>query len=196
MEIWRSKDLAFICRTSGNTPTGANEWLKWMIPPQTFQMSLCTDYLLSSPTLFGPLWIHTRLGGFQELDCVAHKELPSWRCSLCCSCSVAQTCPTLCDPMDWSTSAFPVLHYLLEFAQTHVYWIDDTIQPTVSSSVAPFSSCLQSFPASGSFLMNRPLASGGQSIGASASVSVLLVNISGWFLLRLAGLISTHLLMC
>ena len=39
----------------------------------------------------------------------------------CCCCSVAQSCPTLCDPMDCSMPGFPVLHYLLEFAQTHVH---------------------------------------------------------------------------
>ena len=47
----------------------------------------------------------------------------------CCCCSVAQLCPTLCDPMNCSTSGFPVLHYLPEFAQTHVLWVDDAIQP-------------------------------------------------------------------
>ena len=53
--------------------------------------------------------------------------------------------------------------------------------PTISSSVIPFSSCLQSFPASGSFPMNRLFASGGQSIGASASDSAITVNIQGWY---------------
>ena len=53
--------------------------------------------------------------------------------------------------------------------------------PTISSSVIPFSSRLQSFPASGSFLMRRLFASGGQSIGASVSASVLPMNIQGWF---------------
>ena len=62
--------------------------------------------------------------------------------------------------------------------------------PTVSSSAVLFSSCLQPFPASGSFLMCRLFASGGQSIGASSLVSVLLVNIQDWFLLGLTGLIS------
>ena len=42
-------------------------------------------------------------------------------------CSVAQSCLTLCDPMDWSTPGFPVLPYLLEFTQTHVYWVGDAI---------------------------------------------------------------------
>ena len=63
--------------------------------------------------------------------------------------------------------------------------------PTISSSVAPFSSCLQSFPASESFPMTRLCASSGQSIGASASASVFQVNIQGWFPLGLTGLISS-----
>ena len=61
--------------------------------------------------------------------------------------------------------------------------------PTVSSSVAPFS-CPQSFPVSGSFPISQFFASGGQSIGASASASVLPMNIQGWFPLGLTGLIS------
>ena len=61
--------------------------------------------------------------------------------------------------------------------------------PTISSSVIPFS-CLQSVPASGSFQMSRFFSSGGQSIGAAASTSVLPMNIQNWFPLRLPGLIS------
>ena len=61
--------------------------------------------------------------------------------------------------------------------------------PTISSSVVPFSSCLQSFPASGSFLVSQLFASGGQGTGASASASVLPMNIQDWFLLGLTGLI-------
>ena len=53
--------------------------------------------------------------------------------------------------------------------------------PTISSSVVPFSSCLQSFPASGSFPMSQLFTSGGQSIGVSASASVFPVNIQDWF---------------
>ena len=61
---------------------------------------------------------------------------------------------------------------------------------TISSSVVPFSSCLQSFPASGSFLRSQVFASGGQSIGTSASASVLPMNIQDWFPLGWTGLIS------
>ena len=59
--------------------------------------------------------------------------------------------------------------------------------PTISSSVVPFSSCLQSFPASGSFQMSQFSASGGQSIGVSASASVLPMNIQDWFSLEWTG---------
>ena len=62
--------------------------------------------------------------------------------------------------------------------------------PAISSSVVPFSSCLQSFPALGYFLMSQLFLSGGQSIGASISVSVLPMNIEGWFPLGLTGMIS------
>ena len=62
--------------------------------------------------------------------------------------------------------------------------------PTISSSVNPFSSCLQSFPASGSFQMSQLFVSGGQRIGVSASVSVLPMNIQDWFPLGWTGWIS------
>ena len=62
--------------------------------------------------------------------------------------------------------------------------------PTISSSVIPLSSCPQSFPASGSFQMSQLFASGGLCIGASASASVLPMNILHWFSLGLTGLIS------
>ena len=62
--------------------------------------------------------------------------------------------------------------------------------PTISSSAIPFSSCLQSFPASGSFPVSQFFISGGQSIGALPSASVLPMTIQDWFLLGLTGLIS------
>ena len=61
---------------------------------------------------------------------------------------------------------------------------------TISSSVIPFFSCPQSFPASGSFKMNQIFTSGGQSIGSSASASVLSKSLQSWFPLRWTGLIS------
>ena len=102
----------------------------------------------------------------------------------CCCCTVAKSCPTLCNPMDCSMPGFPALHWLPEFAQTHVHWVDNPI----SSSVAPFSSCPQFSPASGPFPKSQLFASGGQSKGTSASV--LPMSIQGWFPLGLTGLIS------
>ena len=49
---------------------------------------------------------------------------------VCCCCSVAKSCLTLCDPMDCSTPGFPVPHYLLKFAQTHVHLVSDAVQPS------------------------------------------------------------------
>ena len=86
-----------------------------------------------------------------------------WQCW--CS-SVAQSCLTLCNPMVCSMPGFPVLHQLLGFTQIHTYWVGDAIQS--SHSLVPFSSCLQSFPASGSFLMSWLFTSSAQIIGASA----------------------------
>ena len=100
--------------------------------------------------------------------------------------SVAQSCPTLYNPMNWSIPGFPVHHRHLELTQTHVHQVGDANQP--SYPVVPFSSCLQSFPASGSFPMSQFFPSGGQSIGVSASA--LPMNIQDWFLLGLTGLIS------
>ena len=64
--------------------------------------------------------------------------------------------------------------------------------PTISSSIIPFSFCPQSFPASGSFQMSKLFASGGQSIGVSASTSVLPMNTQDWSLLRWTGWISSQ----
>ena len=100
-------------------------------------------------------------------------------------CWVAQSCPTL-RPRGLKHTRLPVLHYLPEFAQTQ--WC----HPTISSSVIPFSSHLQSFPASGSFPISLSLHQVVKywSIGASASASVLPMNIQYWFPLELTGLIS------
>ena len=76
--------------------------------------------------------------------------------------SVAQLCLTLCDPMDCSTPGFSVHHQLPELTQTHVHQVSGWWHPTISSSVLPFSSWLQSFAALGSFPMSQFLASGGQ----------------------------------
>ena len=103
-----------------------------------------------------------------------------------CYCSVTQSCPTLCEPMDCSTPGFCVFNQVLQLAQTHVRWVCNAI----SSSVIHFSSCFQTSPASMSFLMNRLFASGGQSIGYSPSAWVLLMNTQDWSPLGWTGCIS------
>ena len=91
--------------------------------------------------------------------------------------------------MEVSTLGFPVLHHLSEFAQTHVHWVSDTIQPS-HPLTSPSSPAFNFFTASGSFPMNQLLISGGQNIGTSASASVFPMNIQGWFPLGLTGWIS------
>ena len=100
--------------------------------------------------------------------------------------SVAQLCPTLCNPIDWSSPGFAVHHQLPEPTQTHVHRISDAIQP--SHPLLPPSPL--AFPASGSFPVSWFFASGGQSIGASALASGLPVNIQDWFSLGFTGWIS------
>ena len=103
--------------------------------------------------------------------------------------SVAQSCPTLCDPMECSTprppcpSPTPGVH-------PNPRLLSRWCHPTISSSVVPFSSCLQSFPASGSFTMSQLFASGGQSVGVSASASVLPMNTQDWSPVGWTGWIS------
>ena len=106
-----------------------------------------------------------------------------------CCCSVNKLCPTLRDLMGCSTPGFPVLHHFPDLAQINVHWISDAIQPSYLLS-SPSSFCLQSFPVSGAFTMSWLFSLGGQSIGASASASVLPMNTQGWFPLRLTGLLS------
>ena len=89
--------------------------------------------------------------------------------------SVAQSCLILCDPMDCSMPGFPVHHQLPELTQSHVHRVGDVIHP--SHPLLSPSPCLLSFPALGSFPMSQFFASGGQSIGVSASASVLPMNI-------------------
>ena len=120
----------------------------------------------------------------------AFPELPDYELSstllpITC-CSVTQMCLTLCDSMDCSIPGSPVFHCLLDFAQIHA--IDSMM--LISVSVTVFSFCLQSFPGSGSFPKSWLFPSGSQSIGVSASASVLPMNIQGWFPLGLTGLIS------
>ena len=103
--------------------------------------------------------------------------------------SVAQSCPTLCDPINCHTPSLPC-----PSPTPRVYSnscpLSRWCHPTITSSVVPFSSCTQFLPASGSFPMSQLFTWGGQSIGVSASASALSMDIPDWFPLRWTGLIS------
>ena len=127
--------------------------------------------------------------------CTTEKQLvnnmffnPNELCTYAFCCSVTQLSLTLCDPHGLPIR-LPCPSPTPRVCSNSCLW-SQWCHPTISSSVVPFSSCLQSFPASGSFLMSLLFTSGGQSIGASASASVPPMNIQGWFPLGLTGLIS------
>ena len=124
------------------------------------------------------LVIEVKLGNY-----LLHKEQYSVMFS-----SVTQSCSTLCDPMDCSTPGLLIHHQLPVLTQTHVHWVGDAIQP--SHPVIPFSFRLQAFPASRCFQMSQLFTSDGQSIGVSASTTVLPMNIQDWFPLEWTGWIS------
>ena len=90
----------------------------------------------------------------------------------------------------WTAAFQASLSFTIPRACSNSCPVSQWCHPTISYSVGPFSSCLQSFPASGSFLMSRLFTSSGQSIGASALASVLPMNIQDWFPLGSSGLIS------
>ena len=107
--------------------------------------------------------------------------------------SVTQSCLTLCNPMNYSMPGFPVNHQLLESTQTQVRWVCDAIQPFHPlSSPSPPTLNLSSIR---SFQMSQLFASGGQTIGVSASTSVLAMNTqdrsplgwTGWISLQSRG---------
>ena len=131
------------------------------------------------PETTGRSWDHRKT----ETEKSSHLSLPPHSVS-----SVTQSCLTLCEPMDYSMPGLTVHHQLMKLTQTHTHCVSDAIQP--ADPVVPFSSHLQSFPASGSFPMSQFFASGGHSIGVSASV--LPRNIQDWFPLGLTSCISLH----
>ena len=102
--------------------------------------------------------------------------------------SFAQSCLTLCDPMDYSMPGLPVHYQLPEFTQTHVHWVGDAMQP--SHPLLSPTSHASIFHSVRVFPMSWPFASGGQSTGVSASTSFLPTNIQDCVPLGWIGLIS------
>ena len=105
---------------------------------------------------------------------------------ICCY-SVTKSCLTVWNPKDCSMAGFPILHHLLEFAQIHVHWVSDAIQPS-----HPLSSPSPAFNISQLHGLFQWIGSSHHvpEVGASASASVLLMNIQDWFPLGLTGWIS------
>ena len=128
-------------------------------------------------------------GGLQSigLERVEHE----WSNLACSCCSVTKWCPTLCDPMDCSTtgSCPPLSPRVCSKSCPLSWWC----YLTILSFDVPSSFCVQSFPAPQTFPMSWLFPSGGQSTGASASAPILPMNIQGWFPLGLTGLISLQL---
>ena len=181
-------------RESRSQPLGISQQ-----QPQTMTQSFCaraTSAFRATSVLF------QRISGEEEeagLALLSYLDLNWWtwvahrlvcaRVCVCCCCSVAQLCLTLCDPMGCSIPGLPVPHCLPEFAQVHVLCITDAIQP--SHPLMPSSpSALSFFPASGSFPMSQLFTSDDQNTRVSASASVLPMNIQGWCPLRLTHWIS------
>ena len=119
-----------------------------------------------------------------EVSYKAKHILTIWFSNHCCCCSVARSCPTLFDPMDFSMPGFPVLHYLLSLLK-----LISTESVMLSNQLTL---CPQSFPASGSFSMSWLFESGGWSTKDSVSASVLQQSWSFLFTHRSRTLLSTH----
>ena len=93
-------------------------------------------------------------------------------CVFCCFCSVAQSCPTLCNPHGRQTAARKsFLSFTISWSLLNLMSIESVMPSNYLPSVVPFSSCPQSFPASGSFQMSQLFASGGQNISFNMSPS-------------------------
>ena len=113
---------------------------------------------------------------------VTSHRLVGWMSRLCYHCSVTQSCATLPLHGLHSTLGSSVLRYLLKFAQTHVHWVSDAIQPSCPLSsfllLPSIFSCIRVFSSKSALCISIL----GQSLGASASASVLPVNMQDWFL--------------
>ena len=117
-------------------PMNIQDWLVWSCRPRDSQESSPTPLFksinsLTLSLLYGPTLtaIHDywKNHSFEYTDICWQNDV--WGMHTC-PCSVAQSCLTLCDPMDCSTPGFPVLHQLPELAQTQVHWVGDVIQQT------------------------------------------------------------------
>ena len=146
---------------------------------------------LENPMDRGAWWatVHdvAKLSDTTEQSCIHFHDPTAQKFS-----SVQFSCSVMSDSLQHQGlqhTRLPVHHQLPESTQTHVHWVGDAIQPFYPLS-SPSPPALSISPASGSFPMSQFFTSGGQSIGVSASASVLPMNIQDWFPLGLTCLIS------
>ena len=134
------------------------------------------------------------------ISCVADRFFTHWAIreahtlryksnKICCCCSVAQSCPTLWNPMDNSTPGFPVLHYLPESAETHMHWVGDNIQPSYPL-LTPSPPTLNLSQHQGLFQWVSSSHKVAKVLELQPQPSVFPMNIKDWFPLGLTGLIS------
>ena len=120
------------------------------------------------------------------MECSSSIEMAFFRNHVCC-CSVTKLCPTLCNPVDCSTPGFPVL--TISQSLLRLMSIESVVPSNHLILCCPLLLLPSIFSTSGSFPMSQRFTTGGQNFGASASASVLLMNIQDWFPLGLIGLI-------
>ena len=154
-----------------------------LAPMQGFSLLYSSSCLAQGSQLYarGSLWT------LQWFIFICFSFLKPWHFILFC-CFVAKWCLTLCDSMDCSTQTS--LSFTISWSLLKLMSIGSVMPSNHLIADAPFLSCPQSFSESGAFPMNWLFTSGGQGIGASASASVLPMNIQDWFPLGLTGLIS------
>ena len=178
------------CRSTFTPALGVTE-----SPPRAVETRLQQETFDLIPAVPGHVysdqWIVSKTG--QSLREDLNQEtwndvLGNWVQSPCCL--VAKSCPTPCNPRDYTQRTRLLTSLLSPGVCTNSCLLNRWCYPTISSSVAPFSFCLQFFLVPGSFTMSWLFASGGQSVGASDSASVLPMNIQGWLPLGLTGLVS------
>ena len=121
--FWRSSLEIFTNPKFANSSVAYNSPIKWIFSPL---VGAATEIVSGHPLL--PFSYRANCGHFQVL---AFPNLTFYYfLFVCCCCSVIKLCLSLCNPVDCSTPGFPVLHHLLEFAQTQVHWVGDAIQPS------------------------------------------------------------------
>ena len=137
-------------------------------------------YFQPSAVSAAPWCFVSQFMGFQSSFCISVLFVLSPSFSSVQFSSVAQLCPTLCDPMNRTQHARPPCPSPTPGVHSDSRPSSQWCHPAISSSVVPFSSCPQSLPASESFPVSQLFTSGGQSTGVSASASFLPKKSQGW----------------